>query len=129
MNAIVYKLALFWLSKYKQPSTWIPFVSAAGAYLHFNITPDMQTAVDGIFAAIIGALFVAIQEHQTKPAPGSITAAVAGRVQQSASGPSGTDVSQRTGLQTGSRTDLRPPVVDDGSAFHPPIRPGFNRNP
>jgi hypothetical protein len=64
MNDLFYKIILFALRKYREPSTWIPFVAWAGLKLHATVSPDLQNIVAGIFASIITALFLAINERK-----------------------------------------------------------------
>lgn len=64
MNDLFSKIILFALKKYREPSTWIPFVAWAGIRLHAEVPPDLQNAVAGIFASIVTALFLAINERK-----------------------------------------------------------------
>jgi hypothetical protein len=119
MNAILRNIAEFALKKYKEPSTWIPIVAAIGVYLHQTFPPDLQNAIAGIFASIIGALFIALNEHAAAsggaaaPADRVLDAAKASGVSPAA-GSAGRDV--QAGNQSAARTassELDPPGFND----------------
>jgi len=116
MNAVFRGLINLALRKYKEPSTWIPIVAAIGAAVHVNISPELQTAIDSVFAAIVTALFVAINEHG-KPADsgGSADSVREPAPAAPGNGSSGAD------LQAGNRPSVRP--ADEPK----PVRPGFGK--
>lgn len=105
MNAIVRNIVNLALRKYREPSTWVPIVAAIGTALHFNVSPSMQTAIDGVFAALVGVLFVAINEH------GGGAVAGADSVRESAPSAAGNG-SSAPSMPAGPGADIRPAATE-----------------
>jgi hypothetical protein len=141
MNAIVCKVVMFTLKKYKEPSTWIPLVSAAGLYLHREISPELQTAVAFVFSSIVAALFVAINERtgpnpSNAPKPPDGTAQLATPVEPGIAtvvvhntDPEATAVPSHgnDAVRAGDRPAVRSTTLDDGESQREPVRSGFGK--
>jgi len=82
METLFYRILLVILTRFREPSTWIPITSLIGAYFHYNIdSPQLQATIDYIFAGIVCLLFAMIQERigpnpENAPMPPSNTAPV-----------------------------------------------------
>jgi hypothetical protein len=121
MNAIL-KIGLDYLAKkFREPSSWIPITGAVCAYLHYNVPPEVQGYVDTAAASIISALFIALTErHGANPLNAPLPD---DSVVQPTSGASQPSVP----VSAGSDDQGNPRVLDDGTPYHPPVRPGFDR--